>query len=80
MYNNSRSLDHLEATRCRFRKIEAVLKVSSDYNVLGIKRCGIKIVYRIYNTFWRSGPFRGRLRILEAVFESSLTMKCVLAT
>ena len=60
MYNNFGGLDHLEAIRGRFGKLEAVMKVSLTIMCGVIKRCGIKNVYRMYNNF-------GGLAHLEAI-------------
>ena len=51
MYNNFGGLDHLKAIRGRFRKLEAVFESFFDYNVWGIKRCGIKNIQQMYNNF-----------------------------
>ena len=44
MYNNFGGLDHLEATRGRLRKLEAVFENVFYYTVLGLKSCEIKNV------------------------------------
>ena len=44
MYNNFGDLDHLEASRGRLRKLEAVFESYFDYEMWVNKRCGIKNV------------------------------------
>ena len=62
MYNSYGGLDHLEATRGRLKKLEAVFEKFLYYTLCGIKRCKIKNVLKMYYKFWRFGPFGGHQR------------------